>query len=103
MIELKQYVYGLVDAPRRWFETLTGYLKTDLKGKQSKLAPSVFPWHGPQGQLRGIMMIQVDDVARGGTADWFQEVAQPHTRNNSIRELAREGRETLRPRAITES
>ena len=77
VIERWKYVYGLVDAPRRWFETLTGNLKTDLQGNQSRLVCSVFLWHGCEGELRGIMVIQVDDVACGGTPEWFQEVAQP--------------------------
>ena len=77
VIELKKYVYGLVDAPRKWFETLTEYIKTDLGGKQSKLDPSVFLWHEPSGRLRGIMMIHVDDVACGGTKEWFETVANP--------------------------
>ena len=44
MIELTKYVYGLVDAPRHWYETLCDHLSSEAGGRQSSLDPSVFLW-----------------------------------------------------------
>ena len=69
VIELQNYVYGLVDALRKWYETLDRYLTKELGAKRSALDPAVFIWHQTDHTLQGIMMVHVDDVACGGTAE----------------------------------
>ena len=45
VIELCKCVYGLMDAPRKWWESITSTL-VSLGMKQSNLDPCTFFWHG---------------------------------------------------------
>ena len=59
LIELIAPVYGLDDAPLRWFETIGEYLQ-GLGFRRSLLDPCVFTKH-EEGELRHIVLIEVDD------------------------------------------
>ena len=58
-------MYGLDDAPRRWFPKISGYLTDASRGKevweQPKLDPCLF-FLRQAGQLVGVMVTHVDDV-----------------------------------------
>ena len=43
VIELVKCVYGLMDAPRKWWESLTATMRS-LGMKQSELDPCLFMW-----------------------------------------------------------
>ena len=45
VIELCKRVYGLMDAPRKWWESITSTL-VSLGMKQSSLDPCSFLWYG---------------------------------------------------------
>ena len=68
VLELTKCVYGLMDAPRRWWITLTQQLVM-LGMKQSELDPCVFYWFDNQ-QLGGIMALHVDDIVFGGNQNF---------------------------------
>lgn len=65
VIELTKCVYGLMDAPRRWWITLTQNLVM-LGMKQSELDPCVFFWFD-DSQLGGVVALHVDDLVFGGS------------------------------------
>ena len=54
-------MYGLPDAPRAWWEALTGYLK-GLGFKQCRLDVAFLSWYHPDGRLGVILTLHVDDV-----------------------------------------
>jgi len=60
LIELVQPVYGLDDAPLRWFETVTRYLRS-MGLRKSLLDPCVYVKHDDDGQLILLILIEVDD------------------------------------------
>ena len=62
---LKKCVYGLADAPRKWYLTLSEKLK-QFKCVVSKYDPGVFMFFH-EGKLQGILACFVDDVVHGGT------------------------------------
>ena len=59
LIELIAPVYGLDDAPLRWFETIGDYLKS-MGFRRSLLDPCVFTKHEEQ-ELQHVVLIEVDD------------------------------------------
>jgi hypothetical protein len=75
VIELRKCVYGLMDAPRKWWESLARTLTQTLSLKQSELDPCLFYWYDPEDDFRlsGIIALHVDDMACGGTKR-FQDV-----------------------------
>ena len=62
---LKKCVYGLADAPRKWYLTLKEKL-TEFGCIVSDFDPGVFMFH-VDGKLQGILACFVDDVVHGGT------------------------------------
>lgn len=75
LVELLQPVYGLDDAPLRWFETVTSYLKKKLHMKRSLLEPCVFTRHNLLGQLEVLILLEVDDfIVATDTAERMAEV-----------------------------
>ena len=58
---LKKSVYGLGDAPKLWYESLTDHLK--LTGAiWSPTDPTFLWWKYPDGRLKGLMCLHVDDI-----------------------------------------
>jgi hypothetical protein len=61
LCKLVKAMYGLKQAPLRWFETFTELLRS-LGGIQSRLEPCLFYFLNKQNEFIGIVVIYVDDV-----------------------------------------
>ena len=68
--KLKRCIYGLNDAPRRWYEKVREVL-LKLGGKVSMYDNALFLWHNKDNELIGILAVHVDDFSFAGT-DRFQ-------------------------------
>ena len=70
LIELVQPVYGLDDAPLRWHETVTRYLRS-MGMQKSLLDPCIYHRHDASGDLELLILIEVDDfvIQRLGVRD----------------------------------
>ena len=66
---LRVCLYGLVDAPRRWFLKVESVLK-NTGCIQSKLNPALFVYH-KYGKLSGLIIVHVDDFLHAGD-EYFQ-------------------------------
>ena len=73
---LLKSAYGLVDAPKRWFESLTTSLRR-LGWKQLVTDPAVY-FHRSNGEFDGIVSLHVDDL---------KLAAAEGVRNNLLKEL----------------
>ena len=63
---LHRPVYGLSDAPRKWYDAV----RTALDKIQAKTVPfdeAFFYWQDDEGSLMGIACVQVDDFYCGST------------------------------------
>ena len=75
IVELLKPVYGLADAPKAWFDTLTTTLR-HLGCVQSALDACVFYYRKGSG-TQGIMAIQVDDILFGGSEQFITAIMEP--------------------------
>lgn len=73
VIELVPPVYGFADAPRAWNVSVTRYLRS-LGLKQSSLDPCVMYLHNDAKKLCGVLAIHVDDLVRGGSEKFYEQV-----------------------------
>ena len=71
--KLRKSVYGLNDAPRLWFESLTDLLKS-VNGQFDPTDPAFMWWHDSEGTLMGIMCLHVDDILWSGTTEFNRTV-----------------------------
>ena len=76
MVELIKPVYGLVDAPRLWWESLSKTL-VGLGMKASELDGCMFYKRDDVGNLIGIIAFHVDDLIFGGNQQFMAEVFNP--------------------------
>ena len=76
MLLLLKSAYGLVGAPKRWFESLTTSLRR-LGWKQLITDPAVY-FHRSNGEFDGVVSLHVDDL---------KLAAEEGVRNNLLREL----------------
>ena len=60
IIELHKPVYGLADAPKLWWQSLTKALK-DMNMEQSKLDGCLFYSRDQENQLNGVIAFHVED------------------------------------------
>ena len=67
-------VYGLVDAPKAWFDELTATIKA-AGWIQALLDPALL-FKRSYGKLSGIMSLHVDDIKTGGTDSVMAELSQ---------------------------
>ncbi|CAE7826816.1 Kcnh5, partial [Symbiodinium necroappetens] len=65
LVEVVCGVYGLVDGPVHWRQTLKKFIIEELHYRQSKLDPTVFLL-SHEGKLEGIIVIEIDDVLAFG-------------------------------------
>ena len=65
---LKKAAYGLGEAAKEWYETLSQILQS-LGLKKSKNEPALF-FYEQKGKLKGIMAVHVDDFLLGGDKDF---------------------------------
>ena len=73
VIELVKPVYGLADAPRLWWQSLTKTL-VEIGMVQSKLDGCVFYKRNDHGELLGTIAFHVDDLLVGGTLEFYDGV-----------------------------
>ena len=75
VIELTKCVYGLMDAPLKWWRSIASTL-TQLGMKQSELDSCVFLWFDNENQdrLGGILALHVDDMLVGGNKNFQEKV-----------------------------
>ena len=72
---LKKSVYGLGDAPKLWYESLTEHLKST--GAIWSPTDPTFLWlKYPDGRLKGLMCLHVDDIYWAGDKSFDTEVVQ---------------------------
>ena len=71
--KLRRCIYGLNDAPREWYNKVVGEL-LHLGGKKSSFDNTMFMWHDNTGQLKGILVMHVDDFVYCGTSEWLSSV-----------------------------
>lgn len=76
VVELIKPVYGLVDAPRCWWESLSKTLR-ELGMVASELDGCIFYKRNVVGQLIGVIAFHVDDLVFGGTEQFMTEVFEP--------------------------
>ena len=78
LIELIAPVYGLDDAPIRWYETVCQVLR-QLGYQKSLLDPCVFILH-EEGSLKSLILLEVDDFCIASTdkktEDWIKKELQ---------------------------
>ena len=75
LFELTKCVYGLMDAPLRWWKSLEKTFKS-LGMTQSQLDPCIFYWYDRSG-LSGVIACHVDDLLIGGSANFATQVIDP--------------------------
>ena len=61
LLEVKKSIYGLPDAPRAWWEELTGYL-TSLGYQHTRMDAAFLVWYHENGALGSIIVVHVDDL-----------------------------------------
>ena len=54
-------VYGLPDAPRAWWEEVTGYLRQE-GFVHSRMDPAFMIWYHESGSVGIMLILHVDDV-----------------------------------------
>lgn len=70
--KLKKTVYGLRDAARAWYDSISEILQ-ELGGIKCRLEPTIFYWK-KEGKLKGIMCTHVDDFCYGGDNEFQEEI-----------------------------
>jgi len=70
VLQLRKCVYGLTDAPRRWYDSVL-HLMTDLQLKRAPVDNGVFTQHS-RGTLVFVVAVHVDDFLFGGTTEAVQ-------------------------------
>lgn len=74
-------MYGLGDASLQWYKTLAATL-IKLGCKRLTTDPAMFYWHGPGGELEGLLAWHVDDMVGAGSRRFYKEVL--HTLMNTF-------------------
>ena len=70
--KLNKPLYGLGDAGRRWYMSLTATLKNTLQ--MSRIDKNVFFTTGDDGKLQGLLVIHVDDILITGDHNFYKKV-----------------------------
>ena len=73
LVEIVLGCYGLPDAPLHWRRTLRRYLIGTLGYKPSRMDPCMFLLH-VQGLLKGIVLVEVDDLLLMGKDEHHERV-----------------------------
>ena len=71
--KLQRCIYGLNDAPREWYNKVVREL-LQLGGRKSSFDNTMFMWNDNTGQLKGILVMHVDDFVYCGTSEWLSSV-----------------------------
>ena len=70
--KLNKPLYGLGDAGRRWYMSLTATLKNTLQ--MSRIDKNVFYTTGDDGKLQGLLVVHVDDILMTGDHNFYKKV-----------------------------
>ena len=62
LLKLLKPVYGRPDAPRAWYNELARILEEEMGFSKCRTDPAMFALRDTQGNLRGLMIVHVDDV-----------------------------------------
>ena len=62
ILRLKRPVYGRPDAPRAWFEQLSGFIVDEMGYEMSLLDPAFFIRRDAEGKPTSLLIIHVDDL-----------------------------------------
>ena len=92
--KLLKALYGLVDAPDRWFAMVKKIFCTYMAAQQSKVDPAVFYWLSPKRDLIGLVSTHVDDFFFGGTPEWeahFETSLRSHVDVGATEDLRKQG------------
>ena len=76
IIKVVAGVYGLLDGPIQWRQTLKDYVVSTLGYRQSRLDPCIFKLHVENGALEGIIIIEIDDLLNFGRGVHAEKLAQ---------------------------
>ena len=82
IMRLKRPVYGRPDAPRAWYEALSGFIMNELGFEKSVLDPALFIHRNGFGVPNGMLVVHVDDlmVATNGDSEVEQMVGRLYER-----------------------
>jgi hypothetical protein len=81
LIKLIKSVYGRPDAPRSWFNELSRILQEELNFQKSEVDPALYYLRDPLGELKGMLIVHVDDIMLAGddspfTSEAFEKLHQ---------------------------
>ena len=62
MLEAVLSVYGLPDAPRAWWEEITGFLVDELHFRHSRVDPAFLIYYYDDGSVGIMIILHVDDI-----------------------------------------
>ena len=62
LLRLKRPVYGRPDAPRAWYEQLSGFIMREMGFERSVIDPAFFIHRDKQGEPDGLLVLHVDDL-----------------------------------------
>ena len=81
MLEVVRSVYGLPDAPRAWWEELSGFMK-EIGFQSSRVGPASMIHDRENGSIGAIAIIHVDDlmIANDGSKETEALVEKLHQR-----------------------
>ena len=74
--KLVKPIYGLVDSPRNWYLKLHQEL-TALNMEQSNLDQALYYIKDKKGQLKGILLVHVDDMIYAGLPEFDKTIMEP--------------------------
>eukprot|EP00171_Calliarthron_tuberculosum_P023256 IDg23256t1 len=66
-------LYGMPESPIHWYKTYIDHHKEEMDMNQSLLDPCLLYKHSNQGELIGILGLQVDDTVFAGTQNFLKE------------------------------
>lgn len=62
ILKLKRPVYGRPDAPRAWYNALSGFIMTEMGFERSILDPALFIHRNERNEPDGLLVLHVDDL-----------------------------------------
>jgi hypothetical protein len=69
VLKLNKALYGLRQSPRRWNQCLVDFMVSDLGYEQCKADPCLLIKRSEEGELLGMVVLWVDDIACAGSKE----------------------------------